>query len=101
VGRARPRKDAACVRAPAGAQCGPGSRGLEGAIDNRLDEHGNPICPACGRAIPSGESAARVGNLAVHLDCLEQFRQSYPRKPPAPAEDPGEPPSDVTQSSAS
>ena len=38
-------------------------------LDNQIDQHGDPICPACSQAILPASSVGHLDSFMVHLRC--------------------------------
>ena len=51
---------------------------------NYLDSNGAPVCPACGRAILTGQPAMRIDDCMIHVACLEQARETEEPCAPSP-----------------
>jgi len=54
-------------------------------MENPLDDRGQPICPVCFRAIPSGDSVIRTDDLRVHVDCADKVMSWRPEAPAPPS----------------
>lgn len=48
----------------------------DGAVENRRDEDGNPVCPVCDNAIRPGANSTRHEDYVLHVDCLPAFLSS-------------------------